>query len=189
MYCGGKVNRIGREDMAHLNMARIIHSRDREPHPLGPLARYKRAADPLRSRLVALLVLAGLATPMVVAAFLTPDPSGAGTHRQLGQPSCTMLVVTGYPCPTCGMTTAFAHAVRGEWIAGFHAQPFGWLLAVMLMFGTCLAAVSVVTGRTWVINWYRVPPIRLVFGMLLLYAAGWAYKIIAVRTSANGWDF
>lgn len=188
MYCGDLAIQTGREGMAHLNMARIIHAPDRGPHPLGPLVSYKRTANPAKSRLVALLVLAGLAAPMVVAAFLKPDPTGAGTHRQLGQPSCTMLVVTGYPCPTCGMTTAFAHAVRGRWISAFHAQPFGWLLAVTSMFGTCVAAVSVVTGRAWVVNWYRIRPTKVVFGILLLCAAGWGYKIMVVRAAASGWN-
>ena len=31
------------------------------------------------------------------------------------------------------MTTAFAHAVRGEWIRAFNAQPAGWTLCVAVM--------------------------------------------------------
>ena len=41
-----------------------------------------------------------------------------------------MVVVWGLPCPTCGMTTAFAHTVRGRWLAAARAQPAGFVAAI-----------------------------------------------------------
>ncbi|MGE3821953.1 MAG: DUF2752 domain-containing protein, partial [Isosphaeraceae bacterium] len=56
----------------------------------------------------ALVVFASvLVVAFAVASWLEPDPSGFGTHRQLGLPPCHFAWVTGKPCPTCGMTTAF----------------------------------------------------------------------------------
>lgn len=172
--------------MLQLNDDRIIHRPQRAPHPLGPLIRYKRSANRVASRLIGLIVVAGLATPLVVAVSLTPEASGFGRHRQFGHPSCTMLAVTGYPCPTCGMTRAFGHAVRGRWIRAFHAQPMGWLLAVAAMLGASAALVTVATGGTWIVNWYRIPPTKVVLGILLLSAAAWGYTILVVRSAAGG---
>ena len=114
---------------------------------------------------------------LVLAACLSPDPSGVGTHTQLGVAPCSMMVLWGVPCPTCGMTTAFAHTVRGQWFAAIRAQPAGWLAAVAtaVFGGSC--AVTAVTGRKWVVNWYRVPPGRVVLIIVTIVLSAWAYRI------------
>lgn len=62
---------------------------------------------------------------VITAALLTPDPAGHGTHTQLGLPPCGFLVVTGFPCPGCGLTTAFTNMVRFNVVGAAHANPFG----------------------------------------------------------------
>lgn len=123
------------------------------------------------------MVLLCCLTLLIVAAWLSPDSSGMGTHTQLGHPPCTWPMLLGYPCPTCGMTTAFAHTVRGELPAAFHAQPAGLVLAL----GTIVAAVVslgvLMTGRVWVVNWYRVSPSWVPLGLVLLILVGWGYKL------------
>jgi len=51
---------------------------------------------------------------LLAARFLRPDPRGLGTHTQLFLPPCSFQVVTGLPCPACGLTTSFAYMARGE---------------------------------------------------------------------------
>jgi hypothetical protein len=63
-----------------------------------------------------------------IARALTPDPSGVGTHLQLGLPRCGFLRLTGLPCPACGLTTAFAHMARGEIAQAASANALGVLL-------------------------------------------------------------
>lgn len=126
----------------------------------------------------AALVFLGCTGILGLAAWLKPDPRGYGTHQQLGFGKCGMLVTTGLPCPTCGMTTAFAHVVRGQLIRGFLAQPAGFLLAV----GTVVCAL----GASWVLVTGHMPPIRipvltpyrLFFGLLILLVGSWAFKIV-----------
>lgn len=72
------------------------------------------------------LLLAGFA----VAAGLPPDPRGFGTHQKLGLPPCTMLTWFNRPCPGCGMTTCFAHFVRGQFRDAARANPAGLFMAV-----------------------------------------------------------
>lgn len=147
-------------------------------HPLGPLFYRVQPVRAMRARGWALAVFLVCSTVLVVAVCLSPAASGLGTHRQLGLQPCSMIVLFGYPCPTCGMTTAFSNAVRGEFISAFRAQPAGLVFAV----GTALAAAmglsTVVTGRVWTINWYRIPPGRLLIGIVLLIVSGWGFKLL-----------
>ncbi|MEE9296096.1 MAG: DUF2752 domain-containing protein [Phycisphaerae bacterium] len=156
----------------------------RKPHPLGPLLTRERVGHTVKSRVLALCLLIAVATPLIVAARLTPDPSGTGTHRQLGFQPCTVLAATGYPCPTCGMTTAFAHTVHGQWADAFRSQPMGLLLAVAAIICVGAAGATLVTGRHWRFNWYRISPLKTAVVILLLFAAAWAYKIITVAAEA-----
>ncbi len=72
----------------------------------------------------AILGLTPLAV-VITAAFLDPNPAGHGTHTQLGLPPCGFLVLTGFPCPGCGLTTCFAHMVRLQIPEAVAANAFG----------------------------------------------------------------
>jgi len=148
-------------------------------HPLGPLVFRVPAARPAAARVVAAVVLAGCVALLATAAALTPSETGLGTHQQLGFPPCTFVLLTGYPCPTCGMTTAFSYAVRGQLIAAFSAHPAGLALALATAaaVGICLSVIA--TGTVWKVNLYRVRPVWFTVMVIGLMAAGWAYKIIA----------
>ncbi len=146
-------------------------------HPLGPLLVPVRDLTAQQVRVRAAIVLAGCLAILGLAVWLTPDPSGVGTHRQLGFPTCGLLLTTGLPCPTCGMTTAFALVVRGRLLAALNAQPFGAMLALATMVGAVLAAAAVWTGRARRVNWYRIRPGWTVFGVLLFLGLAWVYKI------------
>lgn len=79
--------------------------------------------------LLAALAL-GLGGLLALASRLEPDPRGYGTHLQLGLQPCAFATLTGRLCPTCGMTTSFAHATRGDLRQAWRANPAGCLLAV-----------------------------------------------------------
>ncbi|MCG3128749.1 MAG: hypothetical protein CHACPFDD_03640 [Phycisphaerae bacterium] len=126
----------------------------------------------------AVVALAALG-PLVVAVRLQPSPAGYGTHTQLGDGPCGMLVVTGLPCPTCGMTTAFAHAVRGRWLRAAYAQPAGFVLALAAGATAVLAGRGALTGRFPDLERWGLGPQRLFVALLVLLIAGWAFKLAA----------
>ena len=148
-------------------------------HPLGPALFCFPAEQGTRARLIAVVILGCCIATLAVSATLDPDPDGMGTHRQLGLPTCGFAVMVGYPCPTCGMTTAFAHTVRGELGSAFRAHPGGLALALVavLASGVCLSVV--ITGRVWSINWYRVSPIWTTVSIVAIFLGGWVYKLTA----------
>jgi hypothetical protein len=139
------------------------------------------ASTPWR-RLIGLVVAIAAASVLGVALSLTPDPAGHGTHHQLGLPACNwMKSPINMPCPTCGMTTSFSHAVRGEVLQAVRAQPFGFLLAIAtgcaLLMGLYVAATAApvmgLLGRLW-------RP-RVIWTLVALFAAAWLFKILDFR--------
>src|SRR5437764_12357438 len=83
---------------------------------------------PFGARLFALLAGLALAAMLGLAAWLTPDPHGLGTHQQLGLPQCSVLKAFHVRCPACGMTTSWAYTVRGQLWSGVAANCGGTLL-------------------------------------------------------------
>src|SRR6516162_9941646 len=97
-----------------------------------PTGRPARAKWYVRGLLLSMA--AGLAAVFVIAFWLNPytadgSPRTMATHTQLGIPPCNFVVLTGKPCPACGMTTSFALLVRGDVGASLRANWVGTLLA------------------------------------------------------------
>ena len=137
---------------------------------------------PIFDRVVAALGAAACLAVLIVAARLHPDSHGNGTHTQLGLPPCGWFMATGYPCPTCGMTTSFSLMAHHRPYSAFHVQPMGALL--------CLASAAALWGFLHVAlfgsHLGRIAGRLLRPGVLWpvagLWAAAWVYKIIIVRS-------
>ena len=147
-------------------------------HPLGPMLMWTESVHPRRERLRAVALLMMSCLILALAAWLEPDPHGMGTHKQLGLSACSLPMLTGFPCPTCGMTTAFAHAVRGQLLSAFFAQPAGLLFAILTMAAGMVSCLTLVTTRNWRINWYRVRPNLVAFSAVAVILGAWVFKLI-----------
>lgn len=109
----------------------------------------------LRRRRAPWLSLAALAlVPLVIAAGLSPSPSGHGTHLQLGMSPCAFLAATGHRCPACGMTTAFADMIRGRVLDALRANALGVLLFLGDVAGV-MAAIAAGVAETSVVEALR----------------------------------
>lgn len=84
---------------------------------------------------------------LAIAACLHPDSRGVGTHQQLGLPPCTFSIWFGLRCPLCGMTTAWAHTVRGQFGAALSANWGGPVLALAAAMGGPWMLAGAVRGR------------------------------------------
>ena len=167
-------------DAPPVTPAEIIDGPVSTRQALGPLVRFARMEQPRAGRLYALGIGLAAVGLLVVAAVLQPDVHGVGTHRQLGLPRCGFDLTTGLPCPTCGMTTAFALTVRGRWIEAAQTQAAGFVLALATAGIALLAVGGVVTGQRPALNWYRIKPDRLVFWVAAGFVAAWGLKIALV---------
>ncbi|UCG31676.1 MAG: DUF2752 domain-containing protein, partial [Phycisphaerales bacterium] len=124
-----------------------------------------------------LVIFAACGSGIGLAAWLVPDARGYGTHRTLGLGPCGFLVRTGFPCPTCGMTTSCCLSVRGRIGAAFYAQPLGPFIILGAVICGLGSLVVVTTGKTWVVNWYRVSPLAVLWVVGIAFILSWGIKI------------
>lgn len=130
-------------------------------------------------RVIASVVAAVCAALLLTAFFLSPSAEGHGTHTQLGLPSCGWVIATGRPCATCGMTTSFAYASRGDLAGAFAAQPFGALLAVATATGFWIALHAALTGsRLAGTLCTGILQARVLWWLAGAAGAAWAYKLL-----------
>ena len=118
-------------------------------------------------RIYLVVLAAGLVGLLGVARGLRPDPRGYGTHTQLGLGPCAFAVLTGRPCPSCGMTTSFAWFARGRVAQAWRASPPGCLIALLTLPVSCWLVLCA---------WYKHPVgfrsiDKPLMGLLLLLVA------------------
>ena len=113
---------------------------------------------------------------LAAAAMLDPAGGGHGTHEQMGIPPCSLLSQTGWPCPSCGLTTSVTATAHGELGLAWRSQPFGLPLFVLLTAGALGGVAELVGGRSLL---HRVRP-RLWWVWVLVggMAVGWGYKAL-----------
>ena len=141
-----------------------------------------------RGRLLAMSLSLGCLGVLLVGLYLTPSAAGVGSHEGLGLEPCNFEVRTGLPCPTCGMTTSFAHFARGQLLASFYVQPMGMLLASVsaaVFWGGLYIAL---TGRPAHRLLRFIPARYYVAPALALAIAAWAWKIWIHVRGIDGWS-
>ena len=82
-------------------------------------------------RILAAILLALGVAMFAIGFYLTPAPSGCGTHTQLHLAPCAFKTFSG----------------RGEVIAAFDAHPFGIILFGIVLFMAILGAKALVLNR------------------------------------------
>ncbi|MFG0251514.1 MAG: DUF2752 domain-containing protein [Phycisphaerales bacterium JB038] len=142
---------------------------------LAPLPRLRLGRQ---GRVLALVISLGCLTVLLLAAGLRADASGAGTHEQIGLPPCGFLTVTGKPCATCGMTTAFAYAAEGKLITAFLTQPMGLALALLAATAVWAGGYAALTGAPIQRLYAPLLKPRVVWAIVLLFLAAWGYKVL-----------
>ena len=119
------------------------------------------------------LLPAVLALVVLLAALLPLD--------RIPYTVCTFLRLTGYPCPSCGLTRGFVAMAHGQWLLVLQTCPLALLLyaATALMLAVNVAALlcglRLTPGRR--LKWSaRVWIIFLCFfGLLILI--NWLYRL------------
>jgi len=90
---------------------------------------------------------------------------------------CGMKQRTGWPCPTCGMTTCVLAFSRGDLLTAFYVQPAGAFLCTLLVVGAFFAFLTSVFGVYFSAFDRLLAELRfkyVVVGLLVILAAGWA---------------
>jgi hypothetical protein len=131
-----------------------------------------------RTRLLCVLLGVGLSALLGIATVLQPDPHHHGTHQQLGLPPCTFYYLFGVPCPTCGMTTSWAHLMRGEILTSFRVNAGGAILGMLAILAVPWSLATAIRGRPIA----RLPRERLTgwfgVGILAVVLLQWGCRLI-----------
>ena len=149
-------------------------------------ARVLGAFEPaeVRRRFVAAAIAVGASGGLLVVAWLLPPASrGFGTHQALGLPACSWPARFGVPCPSCGMTTAFALASKGRIVESFTTQPMGCVLAIAAGMTFVAAIWTLATSRTVWPVYERLLGARLAWFAGIAALLAWGYKTALMR----GW--
>ena len=115
---------------------------------------------------------------VATAAWLTPDPSGLGTHVQLGLPPCGFLVATGLPCPGCGLTTSFANMAHFAWADAFHANPFGVGLFLAMCASVPMAVRAGLRGDELLDTLFRTHADKIAIVLCVLAFGSWGIRLL-----------
>jgi hypothetical protein len=138
------------------------------------------AGVPLRPWVRGMLAALGLVlvTLLITAACLTPSRRGMGTHQQLGLPPCSMVQILGVRCPACGMTTSWAHLLKGQVFSSLRANAGGTLLGLAALALAPWSLLTALRGR-----WFWVAPRDEVLLMVSLTIAAvtivdWLVRVV-----------
>jgi hypothetical protein len=117
-----------------------------------------------------------------IAAWLRPyddegTPLRMETHRQLGLPPCTFKVVSGLPCPSCGMTTSFSLLIHGDLVNSLRANAVGTLLALLGLAYIPWSLACVVRNRTLFIASMEMALIKILVAFLILMLLRWGLVV------------
>ena len=82
------------------------------------------------------------------------------------------------PCPTCGMTTAWSHAVRGQIHLAFIAQPLGLILAVAALSLAIGGLITAITGYSFQSLLYKYSPTKIIIVVASMSILSWLFKIL-----------
>ena len=118
---------------------------------------------------------------MALAAWLNPAPGGMGTHTQLHLPPCGVLLVFGKPCPSCGMTTAFAWMARGRVFRALSVQPAGVAVFLAALAWWLYLPVGFLRRRPF-LHLFDVPAfLPTVMGLIVIILVVWGLRLAGWR--------
>ncbi len=134
-------------------------------------------------RLVCLIAAIPTGAIWLIGSWLNPSEGPLGIERQLGTARCGFYTKYGFPCPTCGWTTAVSHLYHGQIFQALFTQPAGALFGLLMLLGFSVSIGGLLTDR-WLgprPEWLLANRYRLIGWCALILLVSWVYKIWAVH--------
>lgn len=119
----------------------------------------------------------GLVALVILLVALLLDPHGRGGHAaMLGlsiPTTCGFRLLTGMPCPSCGMTRSVCLTVRGQLGSAFGLHPLGPVFTLAMVLQVAFSLLSLALPRV------RDLPVSANLG-------GWAYGALIMAIFVTG---
>lgn len=104
-------------------------------------------------------------------------------HREGGLPGgCLMKLITGIPCPSCGVTRAMILLLQGEIIASVSMNPLGLIVAAIMVLAPIWLLLDVVWNKQALFETYKKTEQlfkrpQLYIPSIVLIVANWIWNI------------
>jgi hypothetical protein len=137
-----------------------------------------------RQRIAAAIVC--LAIVAYFGAFALMAHYEVDIGRHLGY--CGFKQRTGWPCVSCGMTTATLAFARGNIVEAFLIQPAAGLLYSATVFAGALAFVTAVFGAyfNFIKRFFAEVKIwHIILALVIILASGWAVTLARAMAAQN----
>ena len=138
-------------------------------------------------RLVAAIVFLGII--LFFGIFALAGHYKVDMGRWLGY--CALKQQTGWPCPTCGMTTATLAFAQGRIFEAFYIQPACGFLCSVLIIGAILAFIIAVFGIyfRFIERFFTEVKLRyMIIALIIIIAAGWVVTLARAAAAKNWFD-
>ena len=141
----------------------------------------------LQFRIVCALIAIGCGWVLSAAYYITPAKAGHGSHTQLNLPRCGFLERTGYPCPTCGMTTAFSHMAHGHVLSSFKVQPAGALGAIACIGLFFMCSYIAISGwrSSDILFWFGMHGMKVILAIAGVVLLSWGWMCLMVYLNSD----
>ncbi len=133
----------------------------------------------LGERVVVLILAAGSLAGLVIARVWPVASVDSGA------PTCLMRIVTGLPCPGCGMTRSWVHLAHGDVAAAFQYNLFG-PVAMAMAAGIVVYTVVALLRRGRPERLLEVVNPKILLGLVGVWLA---YSVIRIVSLSMGQDF
>lgn len=142
------------------------------------------AESSARDRWLDAVILAGAVLLLLAAASLevARDDDGREQVSAAGRalpPLCLFRLVTGLPCPGCGITRSVVDLVHGDLAASLHHHPFGFV--ALFLIAAQIPYRTAVMFHPRAQN-FRFPSLwtgRVFWGTCGLFLACWVVRLVA----------
>lgn len=99
-----------------------------------------------------------------------------------GQIICLFKLVSGIPCPSCGITTALLLLLKGNWLGSLYANPIGILAFSLLLIIPTWLCRDILKGQHSLYLVYRdlenyIKKLHIAIPLLLLLISNWTWNI------------
>jgi len=109
--------------------------------------------------------IAGMLLMLAVPFFIGSRHSG--THLESQQSLCPMKLLTGFPCPGCGITKSMVFFYEGNISKSLQHHVFGPITVLFCLAGILLLMAELLTRRDYLRSWFYSKKLAYVLGISL----------------------
>jgi hypothetical protein len=124
------------------------------------------------------IAIAFLALPLVILLFGNEDIA----HRQS---YCPFKMLTGFPCPGCGITKSILSVYQGNLAASFGYHIFGLFVVIFCVFLIPLLIWELITERDYFNNFFYSKKLAIFLALVLMF---YHFIRLIVFISIHSWS-